>query len=144
MVPRVFFLFFLNNGYLIIWEQNQIFFRYCFPSKIRSLWCCKPPVPLVGQKTRALHEILTRLVITENTFSGMFSNNQPCQYFMESKGFFGQPKVQEAYNITILKIFGSMESPLTSVLNDLHLMTCHFSKWNFAYYLFSLICFRAA
>ena len=41
----------------------------------------------VGQKTCALHEILTRLVITENTFSCPFSNNQLCQYFMESTGF---------------------------------------------------------
>ena len=39
-------------------------------------------VPLVGQKTRSLHEILTRLVITENAWKGLFSNNQPCQYFM--------------------------------------------------------------
>ena len=28
----------------------------------------KPPVPLVGQTTCSLHEILTRLVITENAF----------------------------------------------------------------------------
>ena len=33
---------------------------------IKNLWCCKPPVPLVGQTTRFLHEILTQLVITEN------------------------------------------------------------------------------
>ena len=43
---------------------------------------CKPPVPLVGQKTRSLHEILTRMVITEKSFADVFSNNHPCQYFM--------------------------------------------------------------
>ena len=37
---------------------------------------------LVGQTTRSLHEILTRLFITENAFSGVFSNKQPGQYFM--------------------------------------------------------------
>ena len=31
-------------------------------------WCCKPPVLLVGQKNCPLHEMLTRLVITENAF----------------------------------------------------------------------------
>ena len=30
----------------------------------------KPPVPLVGQKTYHLHEILTQLVITENACPG--------------------------------------------------------------------------
>ena len=34
-----------------------------FPSKIKKLWCFKPPVNLVDQATRPLHEILTRLVI---------------------------------------------------------------------------------
>ena len=36
------------------------------------LWCCKPLVPLVGQKTHAFHETLTRLVIAENTLSLFF------------------------------------------------------------------------
>ena len=35
-------------------------------------WCCKPPVLLVGQKNCPLHEMLTRLVITENAFQQCF------------------------------------------------------------------------
>ena len=50
---------------------TKYFLVCCFPSKIKKLWCCKPPVPLVGQKTRPLHGILTRLVITEKSFSGV-------------------------------------------------------------------------
>jgi hypothetical protein len=46
-------------------------FRMLFPFKNKKVMyvavvCCKPSVPLVGQKTRAHHEILTQLVITEN------------------------------------------------------------------------------
>ena len=80
--------------------RNQIFLGCYFPLKIKNLWCCKPPVPLVGQKTCSLHELLTRLVITENPFQGHF------QYMITSsvniswrEQVFGPPKVQEAYNI---------------------------------------------
>ena len=66
--------------------RNQILLGCYFPSKIKNLWCFKPPASLVGQKTCPLHEILTQLVITEKTFSCVFSNNQPCQYFMEGTG----------------------------------------------------------
>ena len=57
----------------------------------------------------------------------LFINNHPCQYFMQSRnveyGFFGQPKVQEAYSImhlwflmenSILRIFGSMDVKITT------------------------------
>ena len=43
----------------------------------KQIWCCKPPVPLVGQTTCPLHEILTWLVITENAWKRHFSNNHP-------------------------------------------------------------------
>ena len=36
----------------------------------------------LAQTTRPLHEILTQLVITENAWKRLFSNNQPCQYFI--------------------------------------------------------------
>ena len=61
---------------------------------------------MVGQKTHALHEILTWLVFTENG----------------EHRFFGQPKGQESYNIInfwilmenrILKISGSMDVKIT-------------------------------
>jgi hypothetical protein len=55
-----------------------------------------------------------------NIYEGVFSNNQPCQYFMERTGFFGQPKLLEAYNIilffmenSILEISGSMDGKIT-------------------------------
>ena len=44
------------------------------------------PVHLIGQTMCSLHEILTQLVITENAENAAFSNNQPCQYFMERTG----------------------------------------------------------
>ena len=37
---------------------------------------------------------------------GIFSNNLPYQHFMDRTGFFGPPKVQEAYNIIFFFIFG--------------------------------------
>jgi hypothetical protein len=67
----------------------------------------------VGQKTRLLHEILTRLVITENTFHVNISWRGQV---------FWPTKVQEAYNIiffllfmenSILKIFGSVDVKIT-------------------------------
>ena len=63
---------------------------------------------MVGQKKRPHQEILTWLVITENAFG--------------RHGFFGPPKVQEAYNIiffwflmenSILKISGSVDVKTT-------------------------------
>ena len=51
---------------------NQKFLGCCFPSKIKHLWCCKPPEPLVAKKTCSLHEILTQLVITENIWKRCF------------------------------------------------------------------------
>ena len=80
---------FRNRSQGWFWNpRNQIILGCCFPSKIKKLWCSKPPVPLVGQRTRPLHEILIRLVITENASSRFFSNNQLCQYFMLRTGFF--------------------------------------------------------
>ena len=51
---------------------TKYFLGCCFPSKIENLWCCKPPLPLIGQKTCSLREFLKRMVITENTFSRCF------------------------------------------------------------------------
>ena len=34
----------------------------------KCMMCCKPPVPLNGQKTRSLHDILTWLIGTEKLF----------------------------------------------------------------------------
>ena len=34
----------------------------------------------------------------KKAWTGVFSNNQPCQYFIDDR-FFGPPKVQEAYNV---------------------------------------------
>ena len=46
-----------------------IFCSYTEPDIFRMLFSIKKPfVPLVGQKTRALHEILTQLAITENAW----------------------------------------------------------------------------
>ena len=63
-----------------------------------------------AKKTRPLHEILTRLVITEKT-KGIFSNNQSCQHFMERTGFFGPTKVQEGLQHHIFLIFDGKEHP---------------------------------
>ena len=48
------------------WSMEPNIFRMLFSIKIKKLWCCKPPVPLVGLTTRSLHEIL--IFFTENTF----------------------------------------------------------------------------
>ena len=85
--------------------RNQIFLGCCFPSKIRNLWCCKPPVPLVGQTTRSLDEILTRLVITENCVFNVFSNNQLCQYFMERTGCLANQKYRRLITSLFYFIF---------------------------------------
>ena len=61
-----------KHTFLSLWTEIRGDFKIhgcCFPSKIKNLWCYKPLVPLVGQKTCALNEILTRLVINENAFS---------------------------------------------------------------------------
>ena len=46
-----------------------------FHQKSKNYDVVSLPVPLVGQKTCALHEILSRLVSTENAFSHFFSTN---------------------------------------------------------------------
>ena len=81
-----------KSGVILTSTEPNIF-RMLFSIKKKSLlylWLAKKP--------HSLHEILTRLVITEN------------------HRFFGQPKVRETYNIikfcflmenSILKIFGS-------------------------------------
>ena len=53
-------------------HRTKFFLGCRFPSKIENVWCCKPPVPLVGQKACSLHEILTWVVITENPFQRGF------------------------------------------------------------------------
>ena len=79
---------------------------------------------MVCQLTRSLHEILTWLVITENGVFSVFSNNQPCQYFMERTGCLANQRYIINFwflmENSILKIFGSVDvkkSPLTSVHN---------------------------
>ena len=101
-----------KSGVILISTEPNIF-RMMFHHKIKKVWCCKPPVPLVGQKACSLLEILTWLVVTENTFSHVFSNKQPCQYFLE---------VQEVYNIIIFWFLMEkylvpwmLKSPLTSI-----------------------------
>ena len=67
-------------------------FRMLFSIKNKKVWCCKPPAPLVGQKICSLHEILTWLVITVNGWQWLFSDNQPCQYFMQRTGFWANQR----------------------------------------------------
>ena len=61
---------------MILTSTEPNIFRMLFSIKNQKIYF-KIPVPLVGQTTRPLHEILTRLVVT----------------------VFGQPKIQESYNI---------------------------------------------
>ena len=53
-----------------------------FPSKLKKYNVVCLQYLWLAKKTCALHEILNQLIITENAFSRVFSNNQPCQYFM--------------------------------------------------------------
>ena len=56
----------------------------------------------MGQKTRPLREILTWLIITEKAVSMFHGEDR----------FFGQPKVQEAYNI--INVFDGKQHPKIS------------------------------
>ena len=52
---------------MILTSTEQKSLGCCFPIKNQKNMML-PTVPLVGQKTRPLHEKLAQLVITENTF----------------------------------------------------------------------------
>ena len=103
--------------------RNQIFLGCCFPSKIKNIWCFKPPDPLVGQKKPVLYmKYWHGWLLLKMPSKGLFNSNNPCQYFTWRPGFFGLPKVQEAYNIinfwflmenSILKFFGSVDVKIT-------------------------------
>ena len=47
---------------------TKYFYSAVFRQKSKDYDIVSLPVPLVGKKTRPLHEMLTRLVITENAF----------------------------------------------------------------------------
>ena len=47
---------------------------------------------MIGQKAHHLDEILTRLVITEKSFSGIFSNNAALSIVHVDDGFFWPTK----------------------------------------------------
>ena len=47
---------------------TKYFYDAVFHQKLKKYDVVSLPVPLVGQKTRPLHEMLTRRVITENAF----------------------------------------------------------------------------
>ena len=81
---------------VILTSMEPNIFRILFSIKNKKLWCCKPLVPLVGQKTCALHEILTQLVSTENAWKDLQHHNF---LFLMENG--------------ILKIFGSVDVKIT-------------------------------
>ena len=51
---------------------TKYFYDAVFHQKLKKYDVVSLPVPLVGQKTRPLHEMLTRLVIIENDFLRCF------------------------------------------------------------------------
>ena len=51
---------------------TKYFYNAVFHQKSKNYDVVSLPVPLVGQKTHPLHEMLTRLVITENAFQSRF------------------------------------------------------------------------
>ena len=67
------------------WLRTEVrepnFLGCCFPSKIKKIWCCKPPVPLVGPKnpfpTWNIDLAGYLLKTREKTFS--VSNNISCR-----------------------------------------------------------------
>ena len=61
---------------MILTSKEPNIFWVLFSIKNQNLLFFKPPVPLVGPKTRPLHEILTHLDNTENEFSGVFDGKQ--------------------------------------------------------------------
>ena len=65
-------------------------FRLLFSIKNKKIWSCKPPVPLVDWKTCPLHEILTRLVTTENAWQRLFSSTVHSQF---KKDFGSEPNL---------------------------------------------------
>ena len=88
----------------------------------KYLWCCKPPVPLVGQIARPLHKYWHCWLLLKMPSEGVFSNKRQCQHFMERTGFFAHQRYRKAYNIisfwflmenSTLEIFGSMDVKIT-------------------------------
>ena len=88
------YLYLVCTMYIIIWNINQYvqclpclrtavrgdfnihgtkyFYNAVFRQKLKKYDVVSLPVPLVGQKTCPLHEMLTQLVITENAFRMCF------------------------------------------------------------------------
>ena len=76
------------RGDFNIHGMYQIFLGCCFPSKIKNIWCFKPPVPLVSQKNPILSiEYWHGWLLLKMPSKGVFSSNQPCEYFMERTVF---------------------------------------------------------